>query len=239
MRGEGEEPMRHASQTGLEVVEAVVLDLDGVLIDSEPVHLRAWKEALAEAGREAPFELGRTTLGWRTVDVASWLAAEVDLDADELLERRNQIVAESKDRYAPFPGWNEARGRLRSLGVPLAVASSGTRLHVERGIRELGLDADLVAQRCGEDVEHGKPDPEIYLAITEALGVAPGRAVAVEDSRNGILAARAAGVPVIAVYGTAGSAGEATFEARDLLHALDLIAAAIDREAEGNEGGQR
>jgi beta-phosphoglucomutase-like phosphatase (HAD superfamily) len=230
--------MHHAGQPGLDVVEALILDLDGVLIDSEPVHLRAWKQALAEAGREPPYGLGRTTLGWRTVDVASWLAAQVDLDADELLERRNEIVAAATDRYAPFPGWDEARDRLRSLGVPLAVASSGTRSHVERGIRELGLGADLVAQRCGEDVEHGKPDPEIYLAVTAALGTEPSRAVAVEDSRNGILAAKAAGVPVIAVYGSPGTESGATLEARDLLHALDLVEAAIGWRADGNEGGQ-
>jgi beta-phosphoglucomutase-like phosphatase (HAD superfamily) len=212
-------------------VDAVVLDLDGVLIDSEPVHLRAWRQALADAGREPPLELGRLTLGWRTVDVASWLGEQVELDAEELLAARNGIVAAAEERYAPFPGWGEARARFRMLGVPLAIASSGTRAHVRRATRELGLEHDLQASRCGEDVEHGKPSPDVYLAVLEDLGVDPSRTVALEDSPNGIRAARAARVQVIAVGAVDAAALEADIAVGSLHDAVDLLEAAVRREA--------
>jgi beta-phosphoglucomutase-like phosphatase (HAD superfamily) len=212
-------------------VDAVVLDLDGVLIDSEPVHLRAWKQALAEAGREPPPELGRLTLGWRTVDVASWLGEQVGLDGEELLAARNGIVAGADERYAPFPGWDEARARLRMLGVPLAIASSGTRAHVRRATRELGLEHDLRASRCGEDVAHGKPSPDVYLAVLEELGVDPSRAVALEDSPNGIRAARAARLQVIAVGATEAAAVDADIAVSSLREAVELLEAADGRGA--------
>jgi beta-phosphoglucomutase-like phosphatase (HAD superfamily) len=212
-------------------VDAVVLDLDGVLIDSEPVHLRAWRQALADAGREPPLELGRLTLGWRTVDVASWLGEQVDLDAEKLLAARNGIVAQAEERYAPFPGWGEARARFRMLGVPLAIASSGTRAHVRRATRELGLEHDLQASRCGEDVEHGKPSPDVYLAVLEDLGVDPSRTVALEDSPNGIRAARAARVQVIAVGAVDAAAAEADIAVGSLHDAVELVEAAVRREA--------
>jgi beta-phosphoglucomutase-like phosphatase (HAD superfamily) len=216
-------------------VDAVVLDLDGVLIDSEPVHLRAWRQALADAGREPPLELGRLTLGWRTVDVASWLGDQVGLDGDDLLAARNDIVAGSDERYAPFPGWEEARARLRMLGVPLAIASSGTRAHVRRATRELGLEHDLRASRCGEDVQLGKPSPDVYLAVLEDIGVVPSYAVALEDSSNGIRAARAAGLQVVAVGANETAAAEADLAVVSLHEAVDLLEAA-DRRGAGTRG---
>jgi beta-phosphoglucomutase-like phosphatase (HAD superfamily) len=234
LRG-GTPDVETAAAIELDRVGAVVLDLDGVLIDSEPVHLRAWKQALSDAGRVPPVELGRMTLGWRTVDVAAWLGEKVGLDSSELLAARNGIVSRSADRYAPFPGWDSARSRLRALDVPLAIASSGTREHVSRAIRELGLVHDLQTTRCGEDVEQGKPSPEIYLAVLRDLGVDPNHAVALEDSLNGVRSGVAAGLMVIAVGALDVAATEAAVAVGTLHEALDLLEAQVGRVQEAGE----
>jgi HAD superfamily hydrolase (TIGR01509 family) len=199
---------------------AVVLDLDGVLIDSEPVHRSAWLTILAERGLMVPEGLGVETLGWRTRDVADWLGEQTGVDGAELLEERNSVVADMAHRYAVFPDIAEAVDLLRGWRLPVALASSGTHPHIARSIEMIGL-VDVVAEVVsGEDCVHGKPHPEIYQRALERLGVPAAASVAFEDSGNGVASATAAGFRVVAVRARPPVEAEADARADDLFAAL-------------------
>jgi putative hydrolase of the HAD superfamily len=134
---------------------------------------------------------------------------------------------------APLPGVVERLQEAASRGLPLAVASSSGRDWVEGHLGRLGLRDHFAQLRCKEDVPRVKPDPALYRAAAAALGVAPGEALAFEDSPNGTAAARAAGMACVAVPGpmTAGLdfAGAALRMASLAERSLDQILAALER----------
>jgi HAD superfamily hydrolase (TIGR01509 family) len=121
-----------------------------------------------------------------------------DLDREAVLKRRkarhNQMIAELEI----LPGVLDAVAEASRLGLRLGVASSSSRAWVTGHLARLGLEG-FECVRCREDVVNTKPDPELYLSVCACLGVAPGDAVALEDSANGIAAAKAAGMRCVAI----------------------------------------
>jgi HAD superfamily hydrolase (TIGR01509 family) len=182
--------------------EAIVFDMDGVLIDSEPLHFEALNLVLGSAGQalsRTEYEqfIGTTTEAmWLTL-IARWglVRAMADFIAhyDELLLR---TLAQPHD---PAPGILALIARGRDLGLRLGVASSSRRLWIDATLRSLGLADAFDAIVSGDDVERGKPDPHIYLLAAQQLGVAPDRCLAIEDSPNGVQSALAAGMTVLGV----------------------------------------
>jgi HAD superfamily hydrolase (TIGR01509 family) len=183
------------------VPAAVVFDLDGVLVDSEA----RWDEARravvdAEGGAWRP-EATRAMMGMSAPEWSRYLHDELGV-ALAPPDVSAAVVARMADGYRRelplLPGAVEA---VRALAArwPLGVASSANRELIELVLREAGLGGAFAAVVSSEEVARGKPAPDVYLEAARRLDVAPGRCVAVEDSANGLRAAAAAGMAVVAV----------------------------------------
>jgi HAD superfamily hydrolase (TIGR01509 family) len=179
--------------------------MDGVLIDSEPLHFEVLNEVLAQDSQalsraENEEFIGTTSEAmWATLIARRGLPgsiAEYRARYDEILLRRLR-----EPRHPP-PGVVALIQRGRELGLRLGVASSSRRLWIDATLRSLGLSGAFDTLVSGDDVEHGKPDPQIYLLAAQRLAVDPVRCLAIEDSPNGVQSARAAGMTVLGVRTT-------------------------------------
>jgi HAD superfamily hydrolase (TIGR01509 family) len=185
-------------------VRALVFDFDGLILETEEPILLAWREIYEELGIELPLDLWLQTIGtsdhW--FDPYSHLVSQsgrADLDEEALVLRRRRRHDEILAGRAVLPGVVQYLDDARGLGLRLAVASSSTRNWVEGHLARLGLLPSFDAVRCRDDVTRTKPDPELYLLAATALGSSPARTLAIEDSPNGISAAKAAGMWCLAV----------------------------------------
>lgn len=183
-------------------IEAVVFDLDGLLVDSEPIQIAAWREFLAGYERELDDELLGEMFGLPVRD-SSRLVAErlsLPLEPEAVMSERDAVFFELlHGNVRPMPGAIDLVGRLSELGYRLALATSGHRRYVSIVLAELRLDRAFEAEVTSDDIEHGKPAPDIYLAAAHMLGVDPSRCLALEDSPLGIASAIAAGMACLAV----------------------------------------
>jgi beta-phosphoglucomutase len=185
---------------------AALWDLDGTLADSGEYHWRAWKEALSVEGVEITRAQFLASFGQRNDAILSdWLGARSDP------ERIRKIGDEKEALYRalveaegiePLPGAAEWVSALHRSGWRQAIASSAPRLNVEVMHRALGLSGLIDTLVAAEDVERGKPDPEVFLVAAGRLGVPPTRCVVVEDAEAGIEAARRGGMKSIGVGAT-------------------------------------
>ncbi len=209
-------------------MRAVLWDLDGTLADSREFHWRAWRETMREAGVEITESQFLASFGQRNDAILSkWLGAQASADrireigeAKEALYRR--FIQD--EGIAPLPGAAEWVRRLGRAHWRQAIASSAPRLNVEVMTRVLGFQDSMGALVGAEDVQRGKPDPDVFLAAADKLGVAPERCVVVEDAAAGVEAARRGGMRSIGIGG-AELAG-ADVIVRSL---VDLPADAFDR----------
>ena len=181
---------------------AVVFDCDGLLLDTESAWTRAEEILYGRHGVQFTLEQKRELLG--TSGPRAQATIERHLAAPGqgavLLAELNAIVLEELARCAPpQPGATELVAALRAQGVPVGVASNSPAGHVELALQVSGLDDAFDAVWTADRVEHPKPAPDVYLASCEALGAAPERAVALEDSPTGVAAAVAAGMFVVGV----------------------------------------
>ncbi|MHB8509586.1 MAG: HAD family hydrolase [Candidatus Dormibacteria bacterium] len=185
-------------------IDAIVFDFDGLILETEEPILLAWQEIYAEHGIELPLELWTQTLGtadhW--FDPYRHLATATgrdDLDEEQLVARRRRRHDEMLAEKAVLPGVLQYIEDARRRGISLAVASSSSHAWVEGHLERLRLRSSFAAVRCREDATRTKPDPELYQLAVAALGTTPARALAIEDSPNGITAAKAAGMWCLAV----------------------------------------
>lgn len=181
-------------------LELVVFDLDGVLIDSEPLHEIAKREALASFGITGPVDLS-WSVGRPQRELWQHLIDEYGLEKDPAeLERRQyeSILDQMRDkRVALSAGLVDLLDCLQARGIRTAVCSSSDRFYVDRFLVQYQLRDRFTAVVGGDEVPQKKPAPDGYLRALQLSGVAPGRAVAIEDTRAGSLAARAAGMACI------------------------------------------
>jgi HAD superfamily hydrolase (TIGR01509 family) len=181
---------------------AVVFDMDGVLIDSEPLHFDVIQELLADEGQSYSHAENEEFIG--TTTDAFWSAMiprkQLALPRAYYEAKYDAGVLRMLSRTWPAaPGAKELVRHLALLGVRLAVASSSKRNWVAATLRSIGLSDAFETIAAGDEVQHGKPDPEIYVLAAELLGVPPEECVAIEDSPNGVLSATAAGMAVLGV----------------------------------------
>jgi len=183
------------------VIEAVVFDLDGVLIDSEPVWEQVRRAYVAEHGGRWPPDAQDRLMGMSTPEWARYLAEVVGVD-ERPEEVATAVVARMAHRYAQelplLPGALDALGRLGARW-PLGLASSSPRSLIDSVLAAAGLSHRFVVTVSTEEVPRGKPAPDVYRAAVAGLGLPAEGCVAVEDSTNGLLAADAAGLVVIAL----------------------------------------
>ena len=183
------------------MIEAVVFDVDGVLIDSEPVWERVRREFVASrGGRWAP-DAQDKMMGMSTAEWSAYLSEDFGLrvPAPRVAELVIAAMAAQYEDHLPLlPGAVDA---VRALAArwPLAVASSAPRSLIEAVLDASGLRPAFAAAVSSEEVARGKPAPDVYLEATARLGVPPAASAAVEDSSNGLRSAAAAGCVVIAV----------------------------------------
>jgi len=182
-------------------MEAVVFDMDGVLIDSEPVWEEVRRSLVAERGGRWQPDSQRRLMGMSTAEWAGYLATElgVDMPPDEIART---VIAGMVDRYRTrlplLPGATDAVQRLATRW-PLGLASSSPRSLIDAVLARAGLEDLFAVTVSTEEVPRGKPAPDVYERAALGLRIQPGRCAAVEDSTNGLRSAHAAGCQVIAV----------------------------------------
>jgi HAD superfamily hydrolase (TIGR01509 family) len=181
---------------------AVVFDCDGTLVDSEPLAWQAWRDMLAEHGYELlPEDIEHTRgHGWphiygHFVDVVPAIGSSEEAWAGF----SGNLFALLESELTPFEDAIGTARELHARGVSVAVASSSPRARLDATLRAAGLDELFDVTVAGDEVAHGKPAPDLFLAAAEQLGVEPGDCVAVEDSPPGVASAVAAGMTVVAV----------------------------------------
>ena len=186
------------------VVDAVVFDLDGVLVDSEPVWEEVRRQYVADHGGQWQPDSQRRLMGMSTEEWARYLSDELGVGrtADQVAA---DVVTEMATRYAaavPLVPGADAVVRELARSWPLGLASSSPPRLIEAALSASGLTESFAVAMSSESVPNGKPAPDIYLAVVERLGRQPAACVAVEDSSNGVRSADAAGMTVIAVPAT-------------------------------------
>ena len=186
---------------------ACLFDLDGLLLDTEPLHARAWSEAAAHFGRSlAPAELlalrGRRRLDC-AAQVLAWIAADggPSLSGEELLAVRLPIAEALLAQAPPMPGAPELVARCAELAIPMAMATSSARQAVALKAAAHPWLEPIRTRVHGDDPElkAGKPAPDVFLLAAERLGVKPSHCWAFEDSLAGARSAVAAGCQVMVV----------------------------------------
>jgi HAD superfamily hydrolase (TIGR01509 family) len=183
------------------VIEAIVFDVDGVLIDSEPVWERVRRKFVADHGGRWAQDAQDRMMGMSTAEWSAYLSEDfgLRLAAPQVAELVIAAMAAEYRAHLPLlPGAVEA---VRSLSArwPLAVASSAPKSLIEAVLDASALRPAFAAAVSSEEVPRGKPAPDVYLEATKRLGVPPAASAAVEDSSNGLRSAAAAGLTVIAV----------------------------------------
>ena len=196
-------------------IEAVVFDMDGVLIDSEHV----WNDVREQLARE---RAGRWTersqrdmMGMSSPEWSQYMHDVVGIpESPEEINR--EVVARMLDRFAGSPPWLPGAIEVVqqfSERLPLGLASSSNREIIDAVLAAGGLAKLFAATVSSEEVARGKPAPDVYLEAARRLGVDPAECTAIEDSHNGILSAKAAGMRCIAIpnaqYPPGGAVGEA------------------------------
>jgi HAD superfamily hydrolase (TIGR01509 family) len=183
------------------VIEAVVFDLDGVLLQSEEVWDAVRERYVRERGGRYDEEVQRAMMGMSAPEWSRYLRDEAGVPGEPDAINRDVVerMLEAYRRELPLlPGAVEAVQRT-AAAFPLALASSSNREVFEAVLELAGIAECFRATVSSEEVEHGKPGPDVYLEAARRLGVAPERCSAVEDSHAGIRSAKAAGMRVVAI----------------------------------------
>jgi HAD superfamily hydrolase (TIGR01509 family) len=183
------------------VIDGVVFDLDGVLLDSEQIWDSVREDLVRDRGGRWHEQAQRDMMGMSSHEWSRYLHDELGVP-DPPEEISAEVVRRLESRYRErlpvLPGAREAVERLAARW-PLALASSSNRELIDLALELLGVRDLFAATVSSEEVARGKPAPDVYLEAARRLGLDPARAAAVEDSHNGIRAAKAAGMRVIAI----------------------------------------
>jgi HAD superfamily hydrolase (TIGR01509 family) len=177
----------------------VIFDCDGTLVDSEPLSGETWRRVTRPYGYEITDEDLASVVGFPYLRTHAFFAQRAGLPAPEaLLPELNEVLfALIDERLEVFPDAIAAVQDLQARGVAIAVASSSVRERLNYTLARAGLAFAVTI--AGDEVEHGKPAPDMFLRAAERLGLPPERCVVVEDSPPGVAAGRAAGMPTLGV----------------------------------------
>lgn len=184
-------------------IKGLIFDFDGLILDTEWPEYQAWMEIYQDYGADLPLEeyarcLGSTYQAFHPVDFLE-LQLNKKVDGVALLKRQVARSGELLAENAALPGVKTYLDDAKILGLKLAIATSSDRTWVTRNLTNLGLTGYFDALRTIDEVKPAKPHPNLYLSALTVLGLEPGEAIAFEDSPNGITAARAANIYVVAV----------------------------------------
>lgn len=186
------------------MLRAVAFDLDGLMFNTEQIYTHVLKELLRRREKEFTHDLVREMMGRPAKAAFGVLTSYHSLDEslEELMEESDVIFLGLLDaQLAPMPGLVELLAALEQASIPKAIATSSRRSFTQRILGKFGFEPRFEFLITGDDVTHGKPDPEIYLKAAQQLGVQPAEMLVLEDSHNGCRAAIAAGAFAVAVPG--------------------------------------
>lgn len=181
---------------------AVIFDLDGLLIDSEPLQLAAWEAYLARFGATMTPDVLNRIFGLRLVDAAAVVVEVLNLPVSvkDVVRDRDAIFLESvPGAIEAMPGAGDLIDAIRRADLGVGLATSGHRRYVDLALASAGLVGQFDVEVTGELVERGKPAPDVYLRAAELLGVEPAACLALEDAPNGVRAALSAGMACFAI----------------------------------------
>ena len=201
------------------MIEAVVFDLDGVIVDSEHVWDAAREVLARERGGHWHENAQTDMMGMSSTEWSRYMHDVIGLkDPPEEISAAvvSRLEATYREELPLIDGAPEAIARLAERW-PLAVASSSNRPIINLVLELSGLDRFFRVTVSSEEVQHGKPSPDVYLEAALRLGVDPEHAVAVEDSHNGILAAKAGGMRVVAIPNRRYQPGEGALAEADVV----------------------
>lgn len=200
-----------------------IFDWDGVIIDSAKLHEQSWHALARELRRTIVPGSFLRGFGMKSAQIIRGIHGWSDDPAEisRLTNRKEALYREFVRQYpiAPLPGVVEWLQQLQEAAIPCAIASSTPRLNIEVVLDRLGLTNQFDAIVAAEDVEQGKPNPEVFLKAAAKLGLPPERCVVFEDAQVGLQAAHAGGMKAIAVT---------TTHSPDELAAADLVVHRLD-----------
>ncbi len=183
-------------------LDALIFDMDGVLVDSEPLHLRAFQQMMQRYGHSWTEEENRRFLGQKDIEIAAIMIEELrmPLTPHSMVEEKEMILREIfKKELAPRPGLMTTLKTASTMSLPMAVASSATLPTIELVVDLLGIRSSFKTLTSGDEVPKGKPAPDVFLLAAKRLGAEPERCLVIEDTLNGIRAAKAAGMKCVAI----------------------------------------
>lgn len=180
------------------MIEAVIFDMDGTLVDSEMVSDKAWRKTGEVMGLDIPESLIRSLIGLNATlgkqVVAEHFGGDAQL-AERAFDKHMDLFLEiAETSLEMMPHARECLEELQAAGYPMALATSTHRLRAVPRLDRFGLGGFFATLTCGNEVDRSKPAPDIFLATAKSLGVAPERCAVVEDSFNGVRAGHAAGM---------------------------------------------
>ncbi len=183
--------------------KALIFDMDGTLVHNMPFHNRALEETLTEAGVQLPDDmtvLYNSIYGKKTLEVFRILLGPhlTDSEVSYWSERKETLY---RRQYAshrePLPGLLQGLEQAHSMNLPMAIASASSPENISFILDDLDLRRHFKAVVSGHDIQHGKPNPEIFLKSAEAMGVKPSECLVFEDALNGVEAASRAGMDAV------------------------------------------
>ena len=211
------------------MIKALVFDFDGLILETETPDFEAWSEIYREHGHELPRErwvenIGASAWPFDALEhLASLVSQTAPLDREAVRAKQEARKVELVAALEMMAGVRDYLRDARRLGLKVALASSASGAYIFGHLDRLGLRKAFDVVVCRDHVARGKPYPDLYLKAIQNLGVTAGEAVAFEDSRNGIAAAKAAGLHCVAVP-------------NPMTSALDLTAADLRLDSLGDLG---
>lgn len=187
------------------MIKCIFFDMDGVIVNSEPMHFAVWKQVFAEYGLDVEYEVYKGCIGSN----ANYLLQLIydgygkDLRGNAQIHERFAMAKAAYRKEHGLPvivGVQGAVRQLKARGYRLAVVSSSPQEYIEQVIKSVGLDDCFEKLLSGDQIRHPKPAPDVYLMAAEVFGVTPEECAVVEDSHNGSKAAKAAGMTCYGFY---------------------------------------
>lgn len=185
-------------------IKAVIFDMDGLMIDSEPIQSKSFESVLTEYGIQPEYQKNgliqiigvRAGDNWKRIKELHQIPESIDV----LLEKKQKTYIELlKENIKPSDGLIDLLKLLREQDLKMAIASSSSMEHIMLIINSLEISDYFDEIVSGDDVVNGKPDPEIFLKAAENLNIPPEHCLVLEDAETGVQAAHAAGMKIIAV----------------------------------------
>lgn len=185
------------------MIGAVIFDMDGLLVDSEPLWRKAEKEVFAGVGVHLQPHMFEQMMGYRIEEVIEhwrgvfgWEGPENEAIRDQIIDRMLHLI---KTEAAPLPGVNYIFDFFNGLGLPMAIASSSNLVLINAVVDKLGIRSQLKFVHSAEHEPYGKPHPQVFLSAADMLKTPAPQCLVFEDSFNGVLAAKAARMKTVAI----------------------------------------